>query len=632
MPDNERMNPANDEIDLVDFSANREMDRIRENERIEREKRRRRAAEIRRRELIRQKKRKRIQKMIIAWGVVVLALLCIIAAIIGVISLFTGNDEEPLSDVGDQISKEESALVAAFDASLDIVYAKDYGEDYSDLLKDTVLLRATDENLVASVGEYEMYAKTYFWNSGFGIKDSIKQAVKNTPILNNGYVWSTDTQMRSTPANSYYYDTHASFIKAVCEICLWEGDASFLGEVDDNSAGEKDVSQGMSVRQKLENAVNYLFDTSDPYGGGIRYYEDEGLCRITTVGNDGTPQSKASNIMFTYKFGNLDCYNNLMFYDAMLSLSKLYAMMDDAEKSEYYASVAQNNKQAINETFYDEALGRYIGYIDVDGEKYDSGFTAINLMAVSLGVADETKTDSIMSWINGERKISSDNLDSTKILSGVLPVFSTVSADDSTWDTIGGKYLTSADAGFEKFWLNGGKSALSGYYNLLANKMIGEKDERAYINTISDAYASENYKLPDETNILSEPSLYYALLSSTAVKDAFGVSTDGNLLTVSPLFGLSKDVGIKNISFKRRNYDVLFDNDVVYVLCDTQANVKLRIGGFDSDQKVNVIVVEDAQVVTSDEVKADKNGNITISKNFGDTSYIKLEIVEIDDE
>ena len=51
----------------IDFSANSEMQRIREDERIEREKRRKHAARLRRAEMIRRKKIERIKKMILAW-------------------------------------------------------------------------------------------------------------------------------------------------------------------------------------------------------------------------------------------------------------------------------------------------------------------------------------------------------------------------------------------------------------------------------------------------------------------------------------------------------------------------------------------------------------------------------------
>ena len=63
----------------VDFSANSEMQRIRENERIERERRMRHAAKLRRAEIIRRKKINRIKQMVFAWGVL---LLCVIVAIL----------------------------------------------------------------------------------------------------------------------------------------------------------------------------------------------------------------------------------------------------------------------------------------------------------------------------------------------------------------------------------------------------------------------------------------------------------------------------------------------------------------------------------------------------------------------
>lgn len=608
----------NREIDLVDFSANSEMQRIRENERIEREKRRKRAAEIRRREIIKQKKRQRLQQMIIAWGIVVLVLLAIVAAIIGIVSIFTGGDEEDKTVEGGYVSEEETTLVSEFSANKEPVYVKRFGSEYLKLAKDIVIKASSNENQVKSNGELWMYTNAYIWNSGFGEIDDVKALVLDTPMLNNGYVWTENEGMKSSLSQSYHYDTHASFIKAVSEICLWEGDTSFLGEIDPKSVTNKDISAGKSVKQKLDKAVEYLFDTSDPYGGGIRYNDEDGLVYISTLGNDGTPEGKASNIFFTYKFGYLDCYNNLLFNDAMISLSRLYKLAGDEENSKKYQEIAEKNKDAINKTFYDSQKGRYIGCIDSDGEKHDNGFTVINLMAVSLGVADGTKAEKIMAWANEEARVSN----------GIFPAFSTVEANDTVWDTIGGKYLTSAEENFGNFWLNGARSAVSGYCYLGASKTLGEKNLNDYISKITRGIDNGSLKLPDENNPAVEPSLYYALLSSKAVKEAFGVETDGKVLTLDPLFGLGETVGIKNIAFSGKNYDFLFNNETVYILSDVNGSVRIRIGGYDKNTKLSLTVVDDGKIVSNEQVKTDKSGNIVISKKFGETSYVKLEPVK----
>ncbi|MBE6682224.1 MAG: hypothetical protein E7600_08065 [Ruminococcaceae bacterium] len=613
MDDNRREFENSGEIDLVDFSLNREMDQIRENERVEREKRRRRAAEIRRQEIIKKKKRQRLVSMISAWGLVLLVVAGIIAAIVGIVSLVNKEKEPEVPAVGDMVSGEETALVEGFKASKDIVYVKEGSNPYAKLANDVVLSAAKNLS-VTNNGTLHMYAGAYAWNTGFGQREKIKNTVADMPIYKNGYVWSTSSDMKSDLSGSYQYDTHASFIKAVCEICLWEGDTTFLSVEDKTTMDTaKDFSSGQSVGKKLEAAAGYYFDKEDPNGGGIRYNEEDGLVYINTTGNNGKPGGNASNIFFTYSFGHLDCYNNLMFYDAMVSLSKLYDMMGDEEKSKTYSDIASKNKAAINVTFYDNDSGRYVGYIDVNGNKRDYGFTAINLMAVELGVADGKKAEKIMSWVKSEAEASTEP----------FPSFTTIEANDSGWNTYG-KYLTSGDAKFKSFWLNGGQSALSGYYYIEANDKLGKKAlSDCLAKTVKDVNDGK-ISLPAASEF-SEPDLHYALYASEVIKDTFGVSGDGNILTVSPNFDRNKNMGIKNISFKRRNYDVLFDSGIVYMFCDVKANVKMKIGGFEKDCKLTLTIVEDGKISATEEIKADKNGDAVISKTFGDTIYLKLE-------
>lgn len=606
----------NEEIDLVDFSSNRETDRIRENERIEREKRRKRAAEIRRQEIIKRKKRERLMQMISAWGLVLIVTAGVVASIVGIVSLFNKEDKPDTPDVGDMVSDQEKAAVDAFKADKNTVYVKEGTNPYEKLAKEVVIKTSSEENLISDNGFLYMYSEAYAWNSGLGNKDNLKNVIRDTPILKNGYIWSTPSAMKSDMSQTYHYDTHASFIKAVCEICLWEGDTSFLGMVDEKSANEKDASGGMSVGQKLNHAVDYYFDKT-PNAGGIRYNEEDGLVYILQAGNDGKPSSNASNVFFTYSFGNLDCYNNLLFYDAMVSLSKLYEMAGNSEKSEYYSGIAQKNKQAINDTFYDSSSGRYIGYKDVDGNEHDYGFTVVNLMAVKLGVAEGDKAEKIMSWVDSDAKAST----------GVLPEFTTVKADDSGWITYG-KYLLSTNASYRSFWLNGGRSAISGYYYLGAKSTLDKKAEMEYLAKVAKSVQDGTVGLAETSDEFSEPVLHYALYGSDVIKKLFGVSTDGNVLTVSPCFDHGKNMGIKNISFRRRNYDVLFDNGSVYMFCDVAANTKVKIGGFEKDCKLTLTVVDNGKIVSTEEIKADKNGNAVIAKSFGDTSYVKLSKTE----
>ena len=160
----------------------------------------------------------------------------------------------------------------------------------------------------------------------------------------------------------------------------------------------------MTVGQKLEAAVAYLFDgnTTD---GGLKFDTISSLCYIHTEANNGTSSGVPSNKWFNFRFGYLDAYTNISFNKAMVSLSKLYALIGENDKADQYAAVAKQHASAFNDRFWNETTQRYIGCIDKNNVSYDYGFTFLNLEAIEAGIADEAKAQAIFSWLDGERII-----------------------------------------------------------------------------------------------------------------------------------------------------------------------------------------------------------------------------------
>ncbi len=621
------------EIDLVDvdFSSNSEMQRIRESERIEREKRMRHAARLRHAEMIRRKKIERIKQMALAWSVLVLVLIAVIAAIIGIVSLFKGDGDDKNDSDSVAVSQAETDLISDFSSVGGIVYSKDNSEEqfipsvmnamFSEIVKTPLV-----ESLASPVSgsQLSMITDAYFWNTSEDEAAKIKQIVRDYPLYSNGYVWSTDNSMRHPDVKSYLYDTNAAFVSAVSDICLWEGDTSFLDSVDMTGEANGDISLGMTVGEKLDTVIAHFFDYDDYLnGGGVRYNESDGLVYVLTADNNGTFSGKPSNIFYNYRFGYIDTYNNLVFNGAMQDLSALYTLMGDKENAEKYASVAKANKDAINENLYNADLGRYIGCIDNEKKSHDGGFTVINLMAVSLGVADDEKTQSILSWVEGERNTKSDTHANPNVYgSAVTPAFSTVKAVENWWFNADGNYSLDDEAVFGEYYMNGAKSALAGNYYILSGTSSKE-DVRKRAYKLADTYNEGAFVLPEAEK--SEPKLYYALSASSAVKQTFGISTDGKNLYVTPNLVDGENAGLRNISFLNRSYDVLFHDGSVYVMCDENAAVRLKLGGFKKNEMLKLTTVENGLVAAEESVSADKNGTLSLSKKFGGSSYIRIQ-------
>ncbi|MBR2021669.1 MAG: hypothetical protein IJ939_04455, partial [Clostridia bacterium] len=593
------MNDRNDvkkdrDIDLVDFSSNNEMRRIRENEMLERERRRKRAMQIRRAEIIRRKKIERIKKMIMAWGVLLLCLVAIVALVIGVVSLFKGdknkNEELPMETV----TPEETKLLEAFGSFDGVVFERDntegqYAPSAMNAMFSEMVTSSIDPLASPVIGSHlSMIADTYLWNASDDMLEKVKQIIRDYPMYSNGYVWSSENSMKHPVVSSYLYDTNAAYISAVCDICLWEGNTSFLDSVDMTGEAKSDISVGMTVGEKLDKAISHFFESDELNGGGVRYNAEDGLVYVLTLDNNGTSSGKPSNLFYNYRFGYIDTYNNIAFNAAMKDLSLLYTLTGDAEKAEKYASVAEVNKNAVNEKLYDSNLGRYIGCIDKEGESHDGGFTVINLMAVSQGIADKEKTESILEWIEGERNIDSDSHKNANAFSSLAtPAFSTVEADKEWWFNADGNYSLDDEASFGQYWMNGARSVLAGNYYLLSGT---EKHVRECVYNLAKLFDEGEFKVHDSDK--TEPRIFYSLSASNAVREAFGVSTDGKTLSVNPLFNGSENIGINDISFAGNHYDVLYYDDAVYVMSGENAAVRLKLGGFSKNEMLVLTTVE----------------------------------------
>ena len=419
----------------------------------------------------------------------------------------------------------------------------------------------------------------------------------------------------------------AAFISAVCEICMWDKDAAFLDSIDETGENKGDISKGMTVGEKLEASINHLFDSSDYLnGGGVRFNAEDGLVYVRTPENDGT--GKPSNIFFNYRFGYIDTYINLTFNKAMQDLSKLYTLMEDDAGAKKFSEYASKNKQAINNRLYNSSLGRYVACIDDLGKTHDNGFTAINLLAVSIGVADDKHAENVLSWIEGERNIKSDTFSSKDIMNdNVMPLFSTVKESGNWWH-LGKDYSLDGDAAFGKYWMNGKKSALCANFYLMAGKNAGKNEADNRAKNIVTAFSGDKLSLSDGK--YAEPRLYYAVTASNSLRQLVGVSAHGKTLSLDPHFDEGGRYGIKGIAFLGNSYDFLFDETGVYVLCDSEAAVKISVGGFSSMAPVELTIVKGDEIASSKEVAAGPDGFVTVSQKFGGDTYLKLEEIVIE--
>ena len=65
--------------------------------------------------------------------------------------------------------------------------------------------------------------------------------------------------------------------------------------------------------------------------------------------------------------------------------------------------------------FWNEPDGRFVGWVDLGGQRYDYGFTFVNLEAIHYGLASRAQAEQIFSWLDGTRVIANDTSQGTDI-------------------------------------------------------------------------------------------------------------------------------------------------------------------------------------------------------------------------
>lgn len=598
--------------DIPNFNSRQEMDIIRQNEDIERKARLKRAAALRRQEIIRQKKLKQIKETVTAWAILIFIVISVIAIIVGIFSSSKDDGKGKGKD-----NKASSEILTAYSDFSNASYTFSGEGDIS--LFDSYI---QDTTAFSDYFAYPSYYHIISQSSSYISSDtaaSFRNTVRDCPQFSNGYIWSSTENMRYPLTGGYLYDTNASYICAVGDICQWNRGADFLYSIDETVSGSKDISNGMTVLAKVEKAADYFFDKNDLNGGGIRYNDNDCLAYILTPANNGLSGSDPSNIFHNHAFGYLDLYNNILFNKAMVSLDKLYTTLGDTAKAGYYKNIAAKNRAAIREKFYNKSLGRFVGYIDADGKVHDSGFTAVNLFAVDAGIAEKEVSDKIFSWIDGETKINTDTASSGKIFKDKsLPIFNTVCALEEGWFDKDGTSPYYGSANFGKYSSNGGASFASGYFNIGARSSFGtQKKLKSGIGKFADAL--EGYPSGTGEDLFALSGAYLS------AKELLGIDTDGEILYFCPILSQSSDIGAKNISFGGNVYGFNAFGNKIIIRASINTAVKIKVGSYDEGTEFTLSVIEGENVSSTETVKADKDGFVSVYKRFGSGSFILLE-------
>jgi len=231
---------------------------------------------------------------------------------------------------------------------------------------------------------YEWDALKLAWVGG-PVHESFRRCVLHFThrIDPDGYIWSRgesrgwDGSDCST-TDSRHYDSNAPFILACWRLYAWTGDPAFL-----------EACMG-TVRR----ATDYLLGAM---------HGREGLLTIDSPWHTGVAEPLGNAWPSSYwdciPAGYQDAYINAFFPPALQAAAELERGAGNGARAAELERIAALARDRFNQTFWDDARGRYIGWVDAQGGRHDWGMTYVNAIAATYGLAGPEQVRRMYRWM-----------------------------------------------------------------------------------------------------------------------------------------------------------------------------------------------------------------------------------------
>jgi hypothetical protein len=373
------------------------------------------------------------------------------------------------------------------------------------------------------------------------------------PLDPNGYVWACPADSRHLFHNRHY-DNNAFYINGIVHYCLQTGDEAFMQHVC--------TATGKTNLEKVRLAMQYQLEQL----GGIN-----GVLTITDPEVQGTASSKSGNYWDYYKFGHQSAFDNTEFYRSLLTMAKLERHLGQDKKAAEYDALAEKTKEKFNELFWNEEAGRYIGWIDADGNRRDFGFTFVNQHVLAAGLADPKRARRVLNWLDGDRIIKGEASTGKDIYHfGLGARANTVdmAAAPELVETWGGELDPAKQGKYGLSMQNGGSIFYTSYYDLHSRlRYAGIRDAMQRLEGIIDEFEKDELRRVPSNHVghtlivgvlLCFPES--GLVPMFYIDGILGISPVADGLQIAPNLPPDRDwASVKSYWFNGKEYSIRVD-------------------------------------------------------------------------
>ena len=220
-------------------------------------------------------------------------------------------------------------------------------------------------------------------------------------------VWST-TAPRDVPTGEAWWPVELGrWLPAgryTLEATGSDAGVEWLSSLEPTALGGKAAQDGHTWDwlERARRMMAYQLDTLNGRSDGVLKF-DRKCGDGDHLGLNG--RSIGNNYYDILPFGYLDAYAGAWFYRSLVAMAELEQAYGDPRRAAECRILAGRAARRYNELYWTakgqgDGAARYVGCIDADGAVHDLGFTFVNLLAVSSGLAPADRSEAVLRWLD----------------------------------------------------------------------------------------------------------------------------------------------------------------------------------------------------------------------------------------